>query len=177
MNSFVQSASAPSPRPTCPGAEAAAASAPGRNSEAQSPDSASAATPGASDRDRTAHEEGLLKYHCVYAECDSMPCTAGQSPKHPLLLWVCAHLAVELVCSSAGQSAASPPGAAPCQNYEEAVRGPAGTHWPTKHGEGRLLGSMDSLYDHGSYYPMPIRTDTDLFLTCYLNRCRRNLGV
>lgn len=42
-----------------------------------------------------------------------------------------AHLSVELVCSSAGQSAAFPPTADPCQMCVGVGGAPEGTHSPT----------------------------------------------
>lgn len=111
INSRVQSASAASLREARPGAEAD--SGPERNSAAQSPESASAATSGAAvqkmrqlKRNRAQSAESLQK-----AE---------------------KHLFAAPVCSSAGQSAASPPTAAPCRRCVPVAAEPGGTHLPAE---------------------------------------------
>lgn len=110
MNSFVQSASAASPREVRPGAEAE--SGPERNSAAQSPERASAATSGAMTRKYVVFKMLKLvnKTHTTKNKKDDV------------------HLSVALVCNFAGQSAAFPPTADPCRTCVGVEGEPEGTH-------------------------------------------------
>lgn len=109
INSRVQSASAASLREARPGAEAD--SGPERNSAAQSPESASAATSGAAVQKRLVSRDGIEPNRLKAAE---------------------KHLSAAPVCSSAGQSAASPPTAAPCRRCAPVAAEPGGTHLPAE---------------------------------------------
>lgn len=84
------------------------------------------------------------------------------------------NLFVELVCSSAGQSAAFPPAADPCQMCEGGVAVPEGTHSPA----GTKIKACYCRHLHSMPHSLvntERNTGTDLFFSCNFNGSGGNL--